>query len=91
MAWTPVAPAHLEEANDRDIPAIYQCLGTLFILQPGGTGPHPPPQPLSDAVGLPGACEESPQPGPRPAHPAGACRPYRCTPPGVCGSRHGRT
>lgn len=85
--------AHLEEANDHYILGIYQCLGTLLILQPCGTGPHPPPQPLSDTLGLPGTCGESLQPRPRPypIPPRRCLPPHQCNPLGVCGSRHGRT
>lgn len=69
-AQTPGVAAHLEESDDHDVPAVYQGLGALLVLQPGGTGPQPPPQPLGDAVGLSGACEASTQPGPSPAQPS---------------------
>ena len=38
------------QANDHHIPFGHQCLDTFLILQMCGTGPHSPPQPLSNAL-----------------------------------------
>lgn len=52
-------PLYLKEANDHHIPFGHQCLDTFLILQTCGTGPHSPPQPLSNALSFLGPCRGS--------------------------------
>lgn len=56
-------PFYLKKTNDHHIPLGCQCLDTFLILQACGTGPHSPPQPLSNALSLLGPCREVPTSG----------------------------
>lgn len=90
---------YLKEANDHHIPFGHQCLDTFLILQMCGTGPHSPPQPLSNALSSLGPCRgisfsdwtSAPSLGHTYSTPVYLPTSYLRTLLGLCGFHSGRT